>query len=46
MTMAAKFRWNWNWPMNRDFPHQGHIESLDNHLNPDTGSILLRAVFQ
>jgi multidrug efflux system membrane fusion protein len=27
------------------FPHQGHIESLDNQLNPNTGSILLRAVF-
>jgi len=30
----------------RDFPHTGYIESFDNHLNPDTGSILLRAVFQ
>lgn len=29
-----------------NFPHRGHIESFDNHLNPDTGSILLRAVFQ
>lgn len=28
------------------FPHTGHIESFDNHLNPDTGSILLRAVFR
>jgi len=28
------------------FPHQGYIESFDNHLNPGTGSILLRAVFQ
>lgn len=28
------------------FPHTGYIESFDNHLNPDTGSILLRAVFQ
>ncbi len=27
------------------FPHLGHIESFDNQLNPDTGSILLRAVF-
>jgi RND family efflux transporter MFP subunit len=27
------------------FPHRGHIESFDNRLNPDTGSILLRAVF-
>jgi RND family efflux transporter MFP subunit len=27
------------------FPHQGYIESFDNKLNPDTGSILLRAVF-
>ena len=27
------------------FPHEGYIESLDNQLNPDTGSILLRAVF-
>ncbi len=27
------------------FPHQGHIESFDNRLNADTGSILLRAVF-
>ena len=29
----------------QDFPHQGYIESFDNRLNPDTGSILLRAVF-
>jgi RND family efflux transporter MFP subunit len=29
-----------------DFPHQGHIESFDNKLDPTTGSILLRAVFQ
>jgi multidrug efflux system membrane fusion protein len=29
----------------RDFPHRGYIESFDNHLNPNTGSILLRAVF-
>ena len=28
-----------------EFPHQGHIESFDNRLDPDTGSILLRAVF-
>src|SRR5437867_8552432 len=28
-----------------EFPHQGYIESFDNHLNPNTGSILLRAVF-
>jgi RND family efflux transporter MFP subunit len=27
------------------FPHKGHIESFDNRLNPNTGSILLRAVF-
>lgn len=27
------------------FPHLGYIESFDNRLNPDTGSILLRAVF-
>ena len=29
----------------REFPHRGYIESFDNHLNPNTGSILLRAVF-
>jgi RND family efflux transporter MFP subunit len=29
----------------QDFPHQGFIESFDNRLNADTGSILLRAVF-
>src|SRR5882724_8816539 len=28
-----------------DFPHRGYIESFDNRLNADTGSILLRAVF-
>jgi RND family efflux transporter MFP subunit len=28
-----------------DFEHRGHIESFDNRLDPDTGSILLRAVF-
>jgi RND family efflux transporter MFP subunit len=27
------------------FPHTGYIESFDNHLDSDTGSILLRAVF-
>ncbi len=27
------------------FPHQGHLESFDNRLDPNTGSILLRAVF-
>jgi RND family efflux transporter MFP subunit len=29
----------------RDFPHRGHIESFDNRLDPNTGSILLRGVF-
>ncbi|HTB84577.1 MAG TPA: efflux RND transporter periplasmic adaptor subunit [Candidatus Sulfotelmatobacter sp.] len=28
-----------------DFPHTGHIESFDNQLDPNTGSILVRAVF-
>jgi RND family efflux transporter MFP subunit len=28
-----------------NFPHHGTIESFDNRLDPDTGSILLRAVF-
>lgn len=28
-----------------DFTHAGYIESLDNRLNPETGSIILRAVF-
>jgi len=27
------------------FPHRGQIESFDNRLDPNTGSILLRAVF-
>lgn len=27
------------------YPHHGHIESFDNRLDPQTGSILLRAVF-
>jgi len=27
------------------FPHRGEIESFDNRLDPNTGSILLRAVF-
>jgi RND family efflux transporter MFP subunit len=27
------------------YPHKGHIESFDNRLDPQTGSILLRAVF-
>jgi len=27
------------------FPHSGHIESFDNQLNPNTGSMLVRAVF-
>ena len=29
----------------QDFMHQGYIESFDNRLVPETGSILLRAVF-
>jgi multidrug efflux system membrane fusion protein len=29
----------------QDFSHQGYIESFDNRLNAETGSILLRAVF-
>jgi RND family efflux transporter MFP subunit len=28
-----------------DFPHHGFIESFDNRVDPNTGSILLRAVF-
>jgi RND family efflux transporter MFP subunit len=28
-----------------NFPHRGHIESFDNRVDPNTGSILLRAVF-
>ncbi|HEX4264000.1 MAG TPA: efflux RND transporter periplasmic adaptor subunit [Verrucomicrobiae bacterium] len=28
-----------------EFSHHGYIESLDNQLDPNTGSILLRAVF-
>jgi RND family efflux transporter MFP subunit len=28
-----------------EYPHRGYIESFDNQLNPNTGSILLRAVF-
>lgn len=28
-----------------DYPHRGYIESFDNRVNSDTGSILLRAVF-
>ncbi len=27
------------------FPHKGHIESFDNKLDPQSGSILMRAVF-
>src|SRR5439155_20863004 len=29
----------------QEFPHRGHIESFDNRLDANTGSILLRAVF-
>jgi len=29
----------------KEFPHLGHIESFDNRVDPNTGSILLRAVF-
>jgi RND family efflux transporter MFP subunit len=29
----------------QDFPHQGRIESFDNRLDSNTGSILLRAIF-
>jgi RND family efflux transporter MFP subunit len=27
------------------YPHNGYIESFDNHVDPNTGSIVLRAVF-
>jgi multidrug efflux system membrane fusion protein len=29
----------------KGFPHQGYIESFDNHLDGNTGTILVRAVF-
>jgi multidrug efflux system membrane fusion protein len=29
-----------------EFSHRGYVESFDNRLDPNTGSILLRAVFQ
>jgi RND family efflux transporter MFP subunit len=29
----------------KDFPRKGYIESVDNELNPNTGSILVRTVF-
>ena len=29
----------------KDFPHQGHIESFDNRLDASTGSMVLRAEF-
>ena len=29
----------------QNFPHHGYVESLDNQLDPNTGSILLRAAF-
>src|SRR5438105_4163802 len=29
----------------QDFPHRGYLESFDNRVDPNTGSILLRAVF-
>jgi len=29
----------------QDFPHHGYIESFDNRLDSNTGSILLRAIF-
>jgi RND family efflux transporter MFP subunit len=29
----------------QEYPHRGYIESFDNQLDPNTGSILLRAVF-
>lgn len=28
------------------FPHHGYVESFDNHVDPQTGSILLRALFK
>jgi RND family efflux transporter MFP subunit len=30
----------------KGFPHEGYIESFDNHVDPQTGSILLRALFK
>jgi multidrug efflux system membrane fusion protein len=29
----------------KDFPHRGYLESLDNQLDPNTGSIVLRGIF-
>lgn len=29
-----------------EFSHRGYVESFDNRLDPNTGSVLLRAVFQ
>jgi len=29
-----------------DYPHKGYVESFDNQVSADTGSILLRTVFQ
>lgn len=28
-----------------DFPHQGYVESFDNHLDPTTGSLTVRMIF-
>jgi len=30
----------------KDFPHEGTIDFADNRLNPDTGTILIRGVFE
>lgn len=30
----------------RDYPHQGHIDFVDNRINPNTGTIRGRAVFE
>jgi len=30
----------------KDFPHEGVIDFADNRVNPDTGTILIRGVFQ
>ena len=41
----ARFPWSLQLADEEGFPHRGYIESFDNRLDPNTGSILLRAIF-
>ena len=44
--MAARSRASWRWSVRQGFPHRGRLDFFDNQVNPQTGTIRLRAVFE